>query len=259
MQVSPVGIALIKRHEGCRLRSYKCPAGIWTVGYGHTGSDVGPRTVITQAEADDLLRQDLHKFENSVTTLCAPAVPNQAEFDAMVSLCYNIGPGNFRKSAVLRYFKRGDKAAAAEAFGSWTKARNPKTGRLEPLPGLVKRRAEEKQLFLTATSPRNVERLTSAAKTVYVPEGSVVPEAPKSLGKSREIIGGGVVGLGSVTQLVHNFSLDDANQVKQGVVEVKNEGYMQEFHIPEVASFLAVVLSGFIIWKRIADRKSGIR
>lgn len=259
MQTSPTGRRLIERNEGCRLRAYKDAVGIWTIGYGHTGSDVGPRTVIMQSEADELLAQDLAKFENYVINYCKPAVPNQAQFDAMVSLCYNIGPANFKKSAVLRYFRKGDYAAAANAFSSWTKARDRRTGQLKVLPGLVKRRSEEKELFLTTTSPNVVKRTTSSLKEVAVPEASVVPEAPKSLGKSREIIGGGVVGIGSITQLVHNFSIDDAAQVKQGVVEVRDEGFMQEFHIPEVASFLAVVMSGFIIWKRISDRKAGIR
>lgn len=259
MQVSSIGIALIKRHEGCRLRSYKCPAGIWTVGYGHTGTDVGPKTVITQEEANELLKQDLHKFEANVASMCAPSVPNQAQFDAMVSLCYNIGPANFKKSSVLRLFKQGDLTGAAHAFSSWTKARNPKTGKLESLPGLVKRRAEEKELFLTTPTPRTVERRTSSNKVVEVPEASVVPEAPKSIALSREVIGGGVVGTSAIGQIISGFTIDDATQVKNGVVEIKNEGFMKSYHVPEIASFLAIVLSLFIIWKRISDRKQGIR
>ena len=262
MRVSNKGKALIKTHEGCRLRAYLCPAGVWTIGYGSTGPHVKKGKVITKQEAEELLDQDLVRFELAVLKAVKPAVPNQNEFDAMVSLAFNIGIGAFARSSVARNFKAGNKTKAAESFGMWTKARNPKTGRLEPLPGLVRRRADEKQLFLESANQRTVQRFTSANKATVVPEGSVVPEEPKRLTKSREIIGGGIVGTGGVFQLVNSFSITDASQLKAGVQEVRgdaSEGLMAQLHIPEIASFLVIVLSVFIIWKRFKDRKEGIR
>lgn len=262
MRVSPKGKALIKAHEGCRLKAYLCPAGVWTIGYGSTGPHVTKGKVISKQEAEELLDQDLVRFEKAVLIAVRPAVPNQSEFDAMVSLAFNIGTGAFARSSVAKNFKLGNKAKAAASFGMWTKARNPRTNVLEPLPGLVRRRAEEKQLFLEGANQRTVQRFTSPNKATVVPEGSVVPEEPKSLAKSREIIGGGVVGTGGVLQLVSQFSITDATSLKAGVQEVKgdaSQGFMAQMHIPEIASFLVVVLSVFIIWKRFKDRKEGIR
>lgn len=140
MKTSSEGIALIKQFEGCELTSYLCPANVWTIGWGHTGTDVVKGMTITQATADMLLRQDLGKFEDAVTKYAGPAYQNQ--FDAMVSLCYNIGPGNFRGSSVARLHKNGQYTAAATAFLLWNKA----GGKI--LQGLVKRRKAERNLYL---------------------------------------------------------------------------------------------------------------
>ena len=84
MKISPEGIALIKRFEGCRLEAYLCPANVWTIGFGSTGPDVVKGLKITQETADILLRRDLLKFEAAVERAAGPAYQNQ--FDAMVSL-----------------------------------------------------------------------------------------------------------------------------------------------------------------------------
>lgn len=140
MKTSPEGIALIKRFEGCRLEAYICPANVWTIGYGHTGADVVKGLKITQETADILLRRDLFKFEAAVERAAGPAYQNQ--FDAMVSLCYNIGPAAFAKSSVARLHKNGQYASAAQAFLLWNK------GGGKVLPGLVKRRTAERNLYL---------------------------------------------------------------------------------------------------------------
>lgn len=140
MKTSPEGIALIKRFEGCRLEAYLCPANVWTIGYGHTGADVVKGLKITQETADILLRRDLFKFEAAVERAAGPAYQNQ--FDAMVSLCYNIGPTAFAKSSVARLHKNGQYASAAQAFLLWNK------GGGKVLPGLVKRRNAERNLYL---------------------------------------------------------------------------------------------------------------
>ena len=145
--VNQATIDLIKRNEGCVLHAYPDPAtggAPWTIGYGHTGSDVHPGLVITQAKAEALLRADLAKFEDGVDDLIAESADTtDNQFGAMVSLAYNIGLGNFKSSHVLLYHNQGHTFWAANAFALWNKA----AGRV--LAGLTRRRAEERQLYLT--------------------------------------------------------------------------------------------------------------
>ena len=140
MNISEAGIQLIKKFEGCSLKAYKCPAGIWTIGYGHT-SGVKEGQTITKKEAEAYLKQDLITFETFVSNLVTVAI-NQNQFDALVSFCYNLGPGNLRSSTLLKRINAGDFNGAAEQFDRWVYAGGKK------LSGLVKRRAAEKALFL---------------------------------------------------------------------------------------------------------------
>lgn len=134
-------VNLVKDFEDCKLTAYKCPAGIWTIGYGQTGPDIGPGLVWTQGEADRRLADSLDDFAHQVEVcLARPGTPNQ--FGAMVSLAYNIGAGNFRKSSVLRFHNAGQTDQAADAFKMWNKAGG------QVLPGLVRRREAERALYL---------------------------------------------------------------------------------------------------------------
>lgn len=133
------GIDLICSSETCKLKAYLCPAGIWTIGWGHTGADVVGGMVITQAEADRLLVADLKRFCDAVNKLARGANDNQ--FSAMVSLCFNIGIGAFRDSTLLKKFTAGDEIGAAAEFSRWNKAKG------KVLPGLFIRRAAERHLF----------------------------------------------------------------------------------------------------------------
>ena len=141
MKISKAGLDIIKQYEGCRLTSYKCPAGVWTVGFGWT-EGVTPGMTITRAQAEELLTRGVVQYEKAVQDAIGDAKTSQNQFDAMVSLCYNIGPANFRKSSVLREHKEGKFAAAADAFLMWNKA----AGKV--LSGLVKRREAERSLYL---------------------------------------------------------------------------------------------------------------
>lgn len=149
MKTNKAGIDLIKEFEGCRLKAYPDPATggePWTIGYGLTSSagiiKVTPGLRITQAQADEYLVQSLVKYETAVSkAMTEKPTPNQ--FAAMVSLCFNIGPGNFNKSSVLRKFNAGDTAGAANSFLLWNKA----AGKV--MAGLTRRREAEKKLFLT--------------------------------------------------------------------------------------------------------------
>lgn len=137
MRTSQNGINLIKKYEGCRLTAYKCPAGVWTIGYGHT-EGVSEGQKISQQQAEQYLVEDLVKYEKYVEKYVDLEL-NQNQFDALVSFTYNCGAGNLKKLVKNRNHKQ-----IAEAFQYYRKA----NGKI--LSGLVKRRAEEKTLFLTS-------------------------------------------------------------------------------------------------------------
>ena len=143
MKTSNNGIDLIKKFEGCSLTSYKCPAGVYTIGYGHTNG-VKNLDKITQEEAEKLLIDDLKVFETTINSHVLPNYPlNQNEFDALVSLVFNIGITNFKNSTMLKKLIEKDKERVAKQFDFWVYAKGFK------LAGLVKRRQAEKKLFLT--------------------------------------------------------------------------------------------------------------
>ena len=147
MKIGSNGLNLIKQFEGCKLKAYRCPAGIWTIGYGHTGREVAPQMVISQEQADELLRADVSKFETQINSLAETdhVRLTQNQFDALVCFAYNVGFGNLKKStlwAMLR--EHQNPAVVADQFNRWTKAGGV------VLAGLVKRRAAERELFLQA-------------------------------------------------------------------------------------------------------------
>lgn len=141
MKISDQGIALIKEFEGCELTAYVCPAGVLTIGVGHTGRDVHAGQTITEEEADELLRKDLETFERCVNNYVGPVT--QSQFDALVSFAFNLGCDALRNSTLLRKLNDGDDVGAADEFGKWVKAGG------KVLPGLVRRREAEKALFLS--------------------------------------------------------------------------------------------------------------
>jgi len=140
------GIQLIKKHEGFVPRAYLCPAGVWTIGYGHT-SGVMNGQVITPEIGEMYLRSDLADAENAVNRERLNLTQNQ--FDALVSFVFNCGAGNFRASTLLKRVRvnPNDPAIRGE-FAKWNKARI--NGVLAPLAGLTKRRRDEANLYFTA-------------------------------------------------------------------------------------------------------------
>lgn len=143
--IDPAGFALIKEFEGCKLDAYQDVAGIWTIGYGHI-KGVEPGMHFTQQQADQALMDDLQGTENAVGSAVAGVLTGDNQFSAMVSLCFNIGSGNFRSSSVLRDHRAGDFDKAADAFLQWNKARVQ--GVLQPVAGLTRRRTAERELYL---------------------------------------------------------------------------------------------------------------
>lgn len=170
MRLSDKGAALMHRFEGCKDRPYLCPAHMWTVGYGHVLYQEQIRLpmartpeakhpvirreyplrpehfrVWSQEEIDALFRADVASFERGVLRLAPGLDGHQGAFDACVAFSFNVGLGNFQRSTIRMKINRGEWQAAADAFMQWTRA----GGR--ELPGLVKRRKAERELFLSDT------------------------------------------------------------------------------------------------------------
>lgn len=141
MKMNDKGRALVKRFEGLKLEAYKCPANVWTIGFGSTGPHVKRGMVITPGEAERLLDKDLSRFEVGVTAMIGSVPTSEDEFSAMTSLAFNIGLGAFATSTLLKRHKAGNKVGAAKAFLSWIYANK------RPLPGLIRRREAEKALY----------------------------------------------------------------------------------------------------------------
>lgn len=144
MRVSEAGRRLIEQFEGCRLTTYRDVVGVLTIGYGCTGAEAWPGRTITQAEADAMLSTRLNmEFEPGVLAAIGDAPTTQAQFDAMVSLAFNIGIGAFHNSSVCRHHRDGDYMAAADSFQKWNMA----GGR--ELEALTKRRLAEEKMYLS--------------------------------------------------------------------------------------------------------------
>lgn len=200
MKTSKTGLDLIKTFEGCRLKAYKCPADVWTIGYGHTGSDVKQGMVITQAEADRLLQQDLERFEKNVMKFNNKYHWTQNEFDALVSFAFNIGSIDQLTANGTR-----TKAQIAQAMLLYNKAGG------KVLPGLTKRRQAERQLFLTPSQEVKEKVDVTQSKVKKLP---IIVD-----GKRHEIDGVFVAGMNyfSVRQLAQLLGVTVSNQ---GIVPV---------------------------------------
>jgi lysozyme len=159
MSISEAGIQLIKSFEGCHNQPYKCPATLWTIGYGRVLYPDQARLKTDERasyplrsehnrlwnadEIDALLEADLQRFSDGVLRLCPAAADNQCHLDAMVSFAFNVGLGSLQSSTLRMRYSRGDYQGAADEFLKWTKAGG------KVLNGLVRRREAERALFLS--------------------------------------------------------------------------------------------------------------
>ena len=131
---------IIREFEGLRLTAYKCPAGVWTIGYGHTGKGVHEGLVCTTEDATRWLYADMLEADKAIDELVeVPLSENQHA--SLLSFIFNVGRGAFRSSTLLRLLNAGNYASASLQFARWDKA-----GKVQ-LPGLVKRRVAERKLF----------------------------------------------------------------------------------------------------------------
>lgn len=143
MKISDNGLALIKKFEGCSLTAYADVGGVWTVGWGQTGPDITEGLTITQTQADAWLEKTVNRFADGVSE-CLKVAVTQNQFDALVSLAYNIGLAAFKSSTLLKLLNdRADVSVVASEFIKWNKVNG------KPIEGLSRRREAERQLFLT--------------------------------------------------------------------------------------------------------------
>ena len=139
MKISQEGLSLIKKFEGCEYNAYKCAAGVWTIGYGHTDG-VKEGDLVCQREADELLEKDVEIFEQEV--LKAITVPiHQHQFDALVSWTFNLGGANLNASTMLKVLNTGAYEDVPHQIKRWNKAGG------KVLEGLTRRRLAESLLF----------------------------------------------------------------------------------------------------------------
>ena len=139
MKTGSKGIDLIKHFEGCELEAYKCPAGVWTIGYGHI-KGVKEGMTITEQQAEEMLKSELNEYEGYINNLVTAEL-NQNQFDAMVSWVYNLGGGNLKASTLLKVLNAGDYAGVPAQMMRWNKAGG------KVLEGLTRRRQAEADLF----------------------------------------------------------------------------------------------------------------
>ena len=139
MNISKEGIALIKKFEGCELEAYKCAAGVWTIGYGHT-KDVKDGDSITKEDAESMLVHELQEYCNAVDEAVKVDL-DQNQFDALVSWTYNLGPNNLKSSTMLGVLNQGKYDEVPVQIKRWNKASG------EVKQGLIRRREAESLLF----------------------------------------------------------------------------------------------------------------
>lgn len=235
MQLSREGIELIKTYEGLRLKAYKCPAKVWTIGYGHTSAagspEVKPGMTITADEAETMLIRDLKYYETAVRLAVKRVLP-PSQFSALVSFCYNVGPGNFNKSSVLKAVnaKRDDLVPSKLAL--WNK------GDDRVLPGLIKRRAAEAALYMSGKIGEEIHFSTK-----------VEPSRGKPMLASTTGYAAGAVGIASTVSTVAQVSTD--------LSIIKDNAGPTIFAV--VAGVVVLVGLGYIIYERFKkSREDGV-
>jgi len=214
VKISESGVALLKRFEGLELEAYQDIAGVWTIGYGHTGSDVQPGQRITEREAEALLRRDLRPREDAVDRFVNVPL-NQNEFDALVSFVYNVGAQAFRGSTALKRLNRGARMAAADALTWWNKA--TVGGVLREILGLTRRRAAEKALFVTPVDPPLVRDPKELDQNTRITPVEASPRRG-NVAESRTVQGATVAGgAGAAASTLGRDTAEELDQIETNI------------------------------------------
>lgn len=262
LHTSEPGQALVKSFENCLKRisagkftTYYCPAGVLTLGYGHTnanGRRIKDGDVWTQGECDAALREDLAISERAVRRRVKVEL-TQPQFDALSSFTMNLGEGSLSRSNLLRKVNAKDFEGAADEFAAWDKARDPHTHELVALRGLTRRRAAEADLFRTgnhamvhAEYKASPEADEPCPQTAEVPVGTPRPMKESKIGNTQILMG--TAGAAEAASKVKD-ALDQANSVKQGA---KDLGVLDVFHgvamNPMFWLALAIVAGAALAW-----------
>ena len=227
MKMSRNGLDLLKDFEGLKLRAYLDPVGIWTVGYGQTSAAgppaVTPGLVITQGEADEILKRDMAQYEDGVRKYVKAAL-TQGQFDALVDFAYNAGVGALAKSTLLKRVNAGKFDEVPAEFMKWTK------GGGRELPGLVRRRRAETKLR------RGIDTNTP----VVVEESSAAPDRPKaskSITQSKEANAAVVAG-----------GLSTIAIAQEAIPLVRDGGNLISSLSPTILIFVVIIAAAAIIW-----------
>ena len=246
MQMSQEGIdALLKKYEGCKLKAYRCPANVCTIGYGHTSAAGNPVVTdgmtITQKQCDDILRSDLVKYETAVHNMVQQPL-NQHQFDVLVDFAYNAGIGALKSSTLLKKVNAAKFDEVPAELMKWTK------GGGKILPGLVKRRQAESAWWmaheitpvapLAGPSKPTEEPTDDEHEQRTEPDPVSVPSMSDSKQGNAAIITAGLGGLGMAKQVAANAqdASDTADQI------------MGLLHNTNFLIMLAVVGLGGAIW-----------
>lgn len=235
MNINQAGLELIKDFEGLKLKAYLCPAGVPTIGYGHTRTvthdDVKNGKTITKAEAERLLAEDLIEFTFGVYGMLKRQA-NENELSAMVSLAYNIGLAGFKRSSVLRAFNAGDPNAAARAFALWNKSKG------KVLPGLTRRRAAEAALFLKPVG--------------YAITESDPPAMPQQVDEERPMAKSQIVRASTVSGVAGTLAL--AAEASQSIGTIRES--LGEWVVPALL-VVGIAAAAYTAWERVKQRREG--
>ena len=217
-KISKAGIELIKSFEGCSLKAYLCPAKVWTIGWGTTGTvdgkAIGTGMTITQSKADSLLINNLKRYEDAVNKYVKYPI-NQNQYDALVSFTYNCGTGALQKSTLLKYLNQGKINDAANQFDLWNRG----SGRV--LNGLTRRRTAEKKLFLTNIIQD--EALNKAVQKLVSKKVIGSPEAWESIDKIKlQYVPALLKNMGGVDRLVKDKIISDTLLWTSGTYKVEH-------------------------------------
>lgn len=251
--INGAGYLLVKEFEGLRLRAYLCPAGVWTIGYGHTDG-VREGMTITQTQADDFLDRDLDWAEECVGKFAKD--PSDNEFAAMVSLCFNIGAARFAKSTVLRLHNAGDKLGAARAFRMWNKA--TVGGKLVELPGLTRRRLAEEGLYLKPSS-ESVLASPSMPQEVAPPKRAITGKTVVTGAIGTAAAAGAVADqvMPAITAVQSAVEAATQAATTMGGAKAALVSLLDGRALPVALTAVAVCCIAFVVWRYVIKARRG--
>ena len=241
MQMSQGGLdTLLKKFEGCKLKAYRCPANVCTIGYGHTSSAGAPEVrdgmIITQADAETILRQDLIKYERSVQDLVKVKL-TQNQFDVLVDFAYNAGVGNLKSSTMLKKVNAGDLDAVPAELMKWTK------GGGKVLPGLVRRRQAESAWWTASAKPATPEQVFDHEQEQRTdPDPVPVRTMADSKQGNAALVTAGLGGLGVAKEIAAQAQ-DASETANQFVGLLSNTNFL-------IMSVIICLAAGIWFWRK---------